>query len=135
MLRDVENRRLALTMQPPDKPGDGRRPRFRESLDTLLLGVLSTSIGLVLLIALCAGIVRRPIPGWNERAISSSAYYFVPSKDCAIAAFVGIGLGLTGIMLARHRHRTISLLSTLGTAISWLHIALFFLFVSLMELL
>jgi hypothetical protein len=134
MRRDVQDHRLLLTMQPPSHPRASRKPRFRESLDTLVLGTLSTSIGVVLLIALAAGIAGRPIPGWNERAISS-AYYYVPSKDCAIAALVGDCLGLVGIMLARHRHGTISLLSTLGTAFSLLHIFLFFLFVSFMELL
>jgi hypothetical protein len=135
MLPDTTNRRLAPTMRPPDDPEADRRPRFRESLDTLLLGALSTSIGLVLLNALAAGIARRPIPGWNERAISPSAYYYVPSKDCAIAALVGEVLGLAGIFLATRRHGTTSLLSTLGTALSLLHIFLFFLFVSLVELL
>ena len=103
-------------------------------MDTLVLGALSTSIGVVLFIALAAAIARRPIPGWDERAISS-AWYYVPSKDCAIAAAVGEALGLAGIGLARHRHGTRSLLSTLGTALALLHIVLFFGFVALMELL
>jgi hypothetical protein len=133
MLRDTKAHRLVLAMQRPGEPGAGRKRRRRESLDTLLLGALSTSIGVVLLIVLAAGIARRPIPGWNERAISS-AWYYVPSKDRAILALVGEGLGLAGIMLARYRHGTTSLLSTLGTALSLLHIFLFFLFVALMEL-
>jgi hypothetical protein len=135
MLPDVEYRQLVVRLQPRGDPEAGRRPRLRESLDTLLLGALSTSIGVVLLIALASGVARRPIPGWNERAISSSASYYIPSKDCAIAAIVGEGLGVAGILLARYRHGTISLLSTVGTVMSLFHVCLFFLHVSLMELL
>ena len=135
MLPDVEYRRNVLRMQPPDDPETGRRPRWRDSLDTLLLGTLSTSIGVVLLIALASGVARRPIPGWNERAISVSASYYIPSKDCGIGAVVGVFLGMAGILLARWRHGTHSPLSALGTVISLGHVYLFFIYVSIMELL
>jgi hypothetical protein len=135
MRRDIRYLRLVLAIRPPDHPGAGRRTRFRESMDTLLLGVPSSSIGVVLLIALAAGIAGRPIPGWNVKAIGSSASYHVPSQDCAIGALVGDCLGLAGILLARFRHRTISLLPILGTALSVLHILRFFLFFSVKELL
>ena len=69
------------------------------------------------------------------KAISSSAFYYIPSKDCAIAALAGDCLGVAGVLLARFRHGTVSLLSALGIALSLLHILLFFLFVSVMELL
>jgi hypothetical protein len=135
MLPDVEYRQNVLRMQPPGDPEAGRRPRFRESLDTLLLGALSTSIGVVLLIALASGIARRPIPGWSERAISASASYYIPSKDCGIAAVVGVFLGMAGILLGRWRHGMTSPLSALGTIISLVHVYLFFIYVTIMELL
>ena len=135
MLPDVEYRRNALIMRPPDDLGTGPKPRWRDSLDTLLLGTLSTSIGVALLIALVAGVARRPIPGWNERAISFSASYDIPSKDCGIGAVVGVFLGMVGVLLARWRHGTSSPLSILGTVISLGHVYLFFIYVSIMELL
>jgi hypothetical protein len=134
MSTPIEDRPLMLETRPRRGPGSGQRPRFRESLDTLILGVLSASIGTVLLIALFSGVVRPPIPGRNERAISASALYYNPSKDCAILALIGEGLGLAGLLLARYRHGTISPLSALGTALCLLHIDLFFLHVSVMEL-
>jgi hypothetical protein len=135
MLPDVEYRRNVLGMQPPDDHMTGRRPRWRDSLDTLLLGTLSTSIGAVLLIALASGVAPRPIPGWNELAISFSASYYIPSKDCGIGAVVGVFLGMAGVLLARWRHGTSSPLSILGTLISLGHVYLFFIYVSIMELL
>jgi hypothetical protein len=134
MLPNTPYRQFVVNTQPPHSPEVARKPRFRESLDTLLLGALSTSVGVVLLIALAAGVAQRPISGWNERAIGPSSY-FIPKKDCAIIALVGEGLGLAGILLARHRRGTISVLSIVGTAICLLHIYLFFLYVLVMELL
>ena len=135
MLPDVEYRRLVPNLRWPSGTATRRRPRFRESLDTLILGTLSTSIGVVLMTALAWGIAGRPIPGWNERAISISASYYIPSKDCAIAALIGESLGVAGIVLAKYRHHTISPVSTAGTILCLLHMSLFFLHVSLMELL
>jgi hypothetical protein len=133
LLPDIQHRQVVLSQQPSQRPDAGPKARFRESLDTLLLGALSTSIGVVLLIALAAVVAQRPIAGWNERAISP-ILYSVPSKDCAIMAVVGAYLGLAGILLAKHRHGTVSVLSIVGTVISLLYVCLFFLYVSLMEL-
>ena len=134
MLPDADYRRLVLNMRPTPDPEPGPRMPFRESLDTLLLGSLSTSIGFVLLIALASGIARRPIPEWNEKAISSASYY-IPSRVCAIVAFVGECLGLAGILVARYRHGTISPLSTLGTCMSLIYVYVFFVHISIMEFL
>jgi hypothetical protein len=128
MLADVEYRQFVLKIGPQRKIEAGRKTRFRESLDTLTLGALSTAIGVVLLIAMAAAIARRPIPGWTERAmIGSSASYYVPSKDCAIAALVGECLGLAGILLAKYHRKAVSSRSTLGTAMCLLHIFMYFL--------
>jgi hypothetical protein len=133
MLMPIEYRQFVLKMQRPRGARTGRRPRLREFADTLVLGGLSTAIGVVLLIALASGVIRRPIPGWNERAISASALYYIPSKDCAILSCIGVVLGLAGLMLAHYRHKSASPLSILGTAVSALHVYLFFLHVSVME--
>ncbi len=135
MLPDVDYRQNVLSMRPPDDHGTGRKPRWQDSLNTLLLGTLSTSIGFVLLIALASGIARRPIPGWSEPAISFSASYYIPSKDCGIGSVVGVFLGMAGILLARWRHGTSSPLSILGTVLSLGHVYVFFIYVSIMELL
>jgi hypothetical protein len=135
MLSHVEYRQLVLKMRPQSKLQAGRKRHFREYLDTLALGALSTAIGVVLLIALAAAIAGRPIPGWTERAmIGSSASYFVPSKECAIVVIVGQCLGLAGIMLAKYRRGVVSSLCTLGTALCLLHICLYFLHVLIIEL-
>jgi hypothetical protein len=135
MLADVEYRRFVLRILPQTKLEAGTKPRFRESLDTLALGALSTSIGVVLLIAMAAAIARRPISGWTERVmIGSSASYYVPRKDCAIAALVGECHGLGGILLAKYHRRVASSLSTLGTAMCLLHICLYFVWTLFIEL-
>ena len=128
-----EYRRFVLKAQPSRGSRDGRRPRLREFVDTMILGGLSTAIGVVLLTALAWSVIQRHFPGWNERAISTSAVYYIPSKDCAILVPIGVVLGLAGLVLAHYRHRTISPLSVLGTAICSLHVYLFFLHVSVME--
>lgn len=106
---------------------------FRESLDTLILGAIATSIGMVLWIVLFAAIVRRPVPGWNERAITGAAPYFIPSKDAAIGATAGEFIGLAGLLLGWRRRRAVSPLSALGTAACLGQIYLFFVYVVIME--
>ncbi len=135
MLPDAEYRRLVPNLRPPGEPRPRRRPRSRESLDALILGTLSMSIGVVLMIALVAGVVRRPFRGWSELVIRSKVSYYIPSKDCALMALVGVYLGLAGILLVRRRHGTLSPLSVAGTSIGSLHIYLFFLYVWLIGLL
>ncbi len=134
MLSESDERQLVLRRPSPDHRGDARPPRLRETLMPLILGALSTSIGIVLLIALFAGIARRPLPGWNERAVTSAAPYYVPSKNCGIAAVVAVFLGGAGGLLAWRRGRT-SALSVFGIVIAMVHIFLFFAYVLVMELL
>lgn len=135
MLMPVEYRQFVVKTRPRRDAKAARRPRVRESLDTLILGALSTAIGVVLLVALASGVARRPIAGWNEKAISQSAHYYIPSRDCVLGALVGEALGVAGLLLGRFRHNTIPPLSALGTAVSMLHVYLFFLHVSVMEFL
>jgi hypothetical protein len=77
-----------------------KRPRtptsWRESLGTLMLGALSTSLGLAVL----AGLVTRK-----------------PSFDLFLTAYIGQWLGLAGLYLARRIGRGIAPLPLLGTAL------------------
>jgi hypothetical protein len=111
----------------PEEPTD----RSRESLDTLMLGSLSTSIGIVVLFALLAGMVGRPVEGWNEAPIASGGRYYIPTPDCGIAAVVGEFLGLAGMALGQARRGATSKLSRLGTIICLVHMYLFLIYIML----
>lgn len=135
MQMHAEYRQLVARMQPPRGSRAERRPRFRESTDTMIVGGLSTAIGVGLLIVLALGVAGRPIEGWNEKAVNSPVQYYVPSGDCAFGALAGACLGLAGMALAHYRHGTISPLSIVGTVVSLLHVCLSFVHVLVMELL
>jgi hypothetical protein len=136
MPSDREYRRLSLKMGQSSLAREERKKTsFRESLDTLILGSLSTSIGVVVLIALLSGMVGRPVKGWNETPIAARTQYLIPTRDCGIAAVVGEILGLAGMLVAKIRRGAISPLSTLGTVISLIHMYLFFVQAALMGLL
>ncbi|MHB1559976.1 MAG: hypothetical protein ACYC61_21200 [Isosphaeraceae bacterium] len=133
MLPEWDRRQLVLPPE-PSGPRDGERaPRLRETLVTLAFGTLATSIGIVLLVALFAGMLRRPLAGWNERAITGAAPYYVPSKDCAVAAIAGVLLGVVGCSVAWRRRARLSVLSVSGVVLCLVHIFLFFSYVFLME--
>ena len=102
MISDNEYRQLSLRIGQTNLVRvDRKKRRFRESLDTLILGSLSTAVGVVVLIALLWGMVGRPVQGWNEAPIASGTKYLIPTKDCGIAAVVGEFLGLAGIVVAK----------------------------------
>jgi hypothetical protein len=135
MPSDREYRRLSLKMGQSSLAREERKKTsFRESLDTLILGSLSTAIGVVVLIALLSGMVGRPVEG-NETPIAAHTKYLIPTKDCGIAAVIGEFLGLAGMLVAKIRRGAISPLSTLGTVISLIHMYLFFVQAALMGLL
>ncbi len=129
MPSDGEYRQLCLNMSQARTGGAERKNRPRESLDTLILGSLSTSIGVVAMIALFSGMVGRPVQGWNEAPIASGGRYLIPNATCGIAAVVGEFLGLAGMALAQVRRGAFSPLSTLGTTICLSHMYLFFIYV------
>ncbi len=133
MLPEWDRRQLVLPSGSSDPRAGERAPRLRETLITLTLGSLATSIGVVLLVALFAGMLRRPLADWNERAITGAAPYYVPSKDCAIAAIAGVFLGVAGCHVAWRRRARFSLLSLSGVVLCLVHIFLFFSYVILME--
>ena len=134
MLLHSAYRQLVVQMRPPRGARAARRSRLRESRATIVLGALSTAIGVALMIGLFQGMAGRSFGGWNERAVTSTALYYVPIKDCAIWAFVAVGLGLAGLALGRMRDGAFSMLSIVGTVVSVVYIWLFFAHVSLKEL-
>jgi hypothetical protein len=131
MPSDSDYRQLSLKMGQTSPDRVGWKKLFRESLDTLILGSLSTSIGVVVLIAILSGMVGRPVQGWTV----ASGKYLIPTIDCGIAAVVGEFLGVAGILVGQVRRGVISPLSTLGTVVCLAHMYLFFIHVAVMGLL
>jgi uncharacterized Tic20 family protein len=101
-------------------PQKHAKPRFQESIDTFILGFLACAVGVVVLIVVLFGIAGRPVSDWFK-----ISRYPQPSIACAVAAVAGEVLGLAGIALAWIRRRTISLFSTVGSAMCVLNIILF----------
>jgi hypothetical protein len=75
---------------------------FQESLDTLILGALSTSLGVVLIL----------VPLLDE--IGSSVRIDLPLSTYLALVPIGASLGVIGIVRARMMNRFTSPLSTLG---------------------
>ncbi len=117
MSSEREYRRLVVKMARSSLAREERKRSWRESLDTLILGSLSTSIGIILLIALFSGMAGGHPPRWDRAAVAIHTRYLIPTLACAAAAVVGESLGLAGTLLGRIRHGTTSPLSILGTII------------------
>jgi hypothetical protein len=80
---------------------------FQESLDTLMLGSLSTSLGVVLILV--------PV----LRATGSSLHIDLPLTTYLALVPIGTSLGVIGIVRARIMNRFTSPLSTLGALLSF----------------
>ena len=109
MPSDSEYRQLSLRMGRSGSIRVERKTRSRESLDTLILGSLSTAIGVVVMIALLSWPARRdslmlcPTPGvaweagrdplWGNGVMSSIARITIPgdlqSRNRAFATRAG----------------------------------------------
>ena len=130
MPSDREYRELSFKMgQASLKRPDGKKARIRESLDTLVLGSLSTSVGVVVMLGLISGMIGRPVEGWNQAQIASVGKYLVPTLDWGIAAIVGEVLGVAGMLVGYIRRGAISPLSVLGTIICLSQMHLFFVYI------
>jgi hypothetical protein len=121
-----EYRHLLLRLGQSSLAREERRLSIRESLGTFILGALSTSIGVVVLVALAPGMVGHASVVWTQQTIAGHAAYFIRTEVYGITALIGEFLGLAGILLARSRHGSISPLSSLGTLICLSHFVLFF---------
>jgi len=99
--------------------------RFRESIETTVLGVLSTFIGLVVLALILPGSVRVPVLGPIQSPLANQSLDSIPRAVCALTAIVGECLGIAGIILARSRGRLLSPLCLLGIVLCLLHMSYF----------
>ena len=89
----------------PPAAGRGTLPRgswFHESLDTLILGTLSTSLGVVLIVV--------PL----LRTLGSGVRIDLPLTTYLALVPIGTSIGIIGIVRARMMNRFTSPLSTLG---------------------
>src|SRR4051812_47093939 len=110
MLSDTEYRQFVLRIGRPCRPEGEREVSSRESLDTLMLGVLSTSLGIAVLAEL--GMVMI---GGAMRNLS---------PDILITTtMVGGAMGIAGVVLARRRKRVMSPLSAFGTILCFIPIS------------
>jgi hypothetical protein len=91
-----------------------RRRSFRESLDTLVLGAVSSSLGVMVLMVMGIGIGGIPARGFLDH-----------TGVWGLTAAVGEMLGLAGLLLARKRHGVIAPLSLLGTLVCFSHFVIF----------
>ena len=105
--RSVDDTNSASADQQAGLELGGRRTRifgviFQESLDTLILGALSTSLGVVLIL----------VPLLD--AIGSSVRIELPLSTYLALVPIGTSIGIIGIVRARVMNRFTSPLSTLG---------------------
>ena len=116
MPSDREYRRFVLRLVPNSRPKADREMSSRESLDTLMIGVLSTSLGIVIVVEFFR----------QEPSLPTSVFVLITS--------VGVCLGIAGNLLARGRGRIMSPLSTLGTIVCLVSLALVSILVSMVLL-
>jgi hypothetical protein len=109
--------RLAEASQAQQK----RWLKFRETWDTMILGTLSTSVGVVVLIFAFQGAFGIRSGEWHELWPGAP----VPSPRLAIASVVGEVLGVAGLALGKIRGDVISPLSAVGTIVCLIQIYLF----------
>src|SRR5438270_12212620 len=105
--------RLFQQAQAPVKPGF----RFRETTPTLLIGTLSASLGIVVMWAVVAGLLNRPVVEWNNRKPGAAGDIIDLSGLAAVVALVGLVLGLGGIALSRRKPGMISPTSVFGAVV------------------
>ncbi len=103
-------RRIVFRMAEASQSQKKRSLKVRETFDTMILGTVSTSVGVVILIV---GIL-----GWRGAP--------VPWADLAVASIVGEVLGVAGLAVGKLRNDSVSPLSAVGTVICLIHMYLFF---------
>jgi hypothetical protein len=111
-------RQLVFKMAEASQPEKKSWVRFQETLDTTILGTLSTSVGVIVLIYGIYGVLRFPRVGLHEPMGVNAVL--------GIAALTGEMLGVAGLAIGRLRDGTISPLAAFGTAICLLVMYLFF---------
>jgi hypothetical protein len=104
MENDHDYRQFVFRMVEARQPEAKSRIQFRETLDTTILGTLSASIGVVVLIIGVSAILRFSRAEWQGMMLM-----------LGIAAIVGGMLGVAGLTIGRVRNGAISPLAALGT--------------------
>lgn len=115
-------RQFVFKMAEANRPEQKRWLRFQETLDTTILGTLSTSLGVVVLVIGLLGSFGIGRLGWHEQVRGKP----MPSTTFGLAAIVGEMLGVAGLTLGQMRGRTIPPLSALGTLICLIQMYLVF---------
>jgi hypothetical protein len=117
-----EFRQFVFKMAEARRPERKRWDRFRETLDTTILGTLSTSLGVVVLvIGLLAALGIGRI-GWHEQVHGKPE----PSTRLGSVVIVGEILGVAGLALGQMRGGMIPPLSAVGTAVCLVQMYLIF---------
>jgi len=112
MHADQNYLQLLLKLAEANQPSKKRWIKFRETLDTAILGTISTAVGTVALIVVIECLATGYKEGLHDR--------LGPVPDLGImgiAVIVGEGLGLAGLALGKLRDGTISPLSAIGTIV------------------
>jgi hypothetical protein len=110
-----EYRHLLVKLSDSSVAREERRLTVRESLDTVILGTASTSLGVIVAIAVASGMGGYAASGYSDH-----------TGVWGTLAMIGEFLGLAGILLGRIRHGALAPLSILGTIICLSHFVLFF---------
>jgi hypothetical protein len=113
MENDHDYRQFVFRMVEARQPEAKSRIQFRETLDTTILGTLSASIGVVVLIIGVSAILRFSRAEWQGMMLM-----------LGIAAIVGGMLGVAGLTIGRVRNGAISPLAALGTVACFIQMQL-----------
>jgi hypothetical protein len=125
-------RELVMKLVSAKSEPAGSNVRVHESWETLVLGLVSTAIGVGVLIVALYGMRNIRVEGFNVEKPTARyngntpIQFLAPSWQSALAAVAGECVGLIGIVVGRWRRSAISILCVLGTVICLLHMVLFY---------
>ncbi len=108
-----EFRQFVFKVADASRPDRKRWQRFRETLDTTILGTLSSSLGVVILVIGLLGLLGMGRPGWHEQVRG----WHMPSTNFGIVAIIGETLGVAGLALGQMRGGIIPPLCAMGTIV------------------
>jgi hypothetical protein len=118
MTADNEYRDLVLKLGRGHHRETAPANRFRESIDTMILGSLSIAIGLVIAALLLWRIApRAPGQRWFESLYANQTLGTNTLLACALTAVVGEWLGIAGAILAKSRGWLFLSLCLLGSVL------------------
>jgi hypothetical protein len=115
MENDRDYRQFVFRMVEARQPEEKSWIQFRETLDTTILGTLSASVGVVVLIIGVSGVLRFSRAEWQGTMLM-----------LGIAAIVGETLGVAGLTIGKVRNGAISPLAAFGTVACFILMDLLF---------